>query len=380
MKPTDDLSPSRNSERRDGLPADEGSLDVLRTADDAAWRQALIAVAEHDFHHLAGYHRIAEQRGEGSAALFVYRSAGYTIALPLLLRAVDPTDAGGPQDATSVYGYAGPVASHREIPVAVIHSFQRALRAELERRRVVAVFSRLHPLIDQRELLAGLGEIRSVGLTVSVDLELSLEEQWAGYSKKCRRIIRRATEAGVVCTQDYAGVHRKEWAALYAATMERVGAASSYRYDEAYFDLLLTELGSVLHLFVASIGSTVVAAGLYSLCRGIAQAHLGAFRAEYAAISPVRLLDDTARRWAMASGARVFHLGGGVGGRQDSLFQYKAGFSDRRHEFATWQWVVDEDTYRRLCREREGRAGSRGWQEVDTGYFPAYRRAVETGL
>jgi hypothetical protein len=339
-----------------------------------------MAVAEHDFHHMAAYHRIAEQRGEGSAALFVYRSAGYTIAVPLLLRAADPSDPSGPQDATSVYGYAGPVASHREIPVAVIDSFQRALREELERRRVVAVFSRLHPLIDQRELLAGLGEIRSVGLTVSVDLELPPQEQWAGYSKTCRRIIRRATDAGVVCTEDYAGVHRKEWAEMYAATMERVGAASSYRYDEGYFDHLLTELGSVLHLFVASIGSTVVAAGLYSLCRGIAQAHLGAFRAEYAVISPVRLLDDTARRWAMTSGARVFHLGGGVGGRQDSLFQYKAGFSDRRHEFGTWQWVVDENTYHRLVREHEGRAGSQGWQEVDTGYFPAYRRAVETGL
>ncbi len=136
----------------------------------------------------------------------------------------------------------------------------------------------------------------------------------------------------------------------------------------------------MLYLFVARIGSTVVAAGLYSLCRGITQAHLGAFREEYAAISPVRLLDDTARRWAAASGARVFHLGGGVGGRQDSLFQYKASFSDRRHEFATWQWVVDENTYGRLCREREGRAGSQGWQEVDTDYFPAYRRAVERGL
>jgi hypothetical protein len=367
----------RNSERGDGIHADERSLTVLRTTDDAAWREALSEVAEHDFHHMAGYHRVAEQRGEGSAALFVYRSAGHTIALPLLLRAVDSTDPGGPRDATSVYGYAGPVASHREIPVAVIDSFQRALREELERRHVVAVFSRLHPLIDQRELLAGLGEIRSIGLTVSVDLEQSLDEQWAGYSKKCRRIIRRAVDAGVVCTPDYAGVHRGEWAAMYAATMERVGAASTYRYDEGYFDLLLTELGSVLHLFVASIGSTVVAAGLYSLCRGITQAHLGAFRAEYAAISPVRLLDDTARRWAAASGARVFHLGGGVGGREDSLFQYKAGFSDRRHEFATWQWVVDENTYDRLCRERDGQAGSR---EVDSAYFPAYRRAVETAL
>src|SRR5215204_4411370 len=82
-------------------------------------------------------------------------------------------------------------------------------------------------------------------------------------------------------------------------------------------------------------------------------------------------------RCAAASGARVFHLGGGVGGREDSLFQYKAGFSDRRHEFTTWQWIVDEITYDRLCRERDGQAGSR---EVDSAYFPAYRRVVETAL
>jgi hypothetical protein len=159
--------------------------------------------------------------------------------------------------------------------------------------------------------------------------------------------------------------------------MERVGAASSYRYDEGYFDHLLTELGSVLHLFVASMGTTVVAAGLYSLCCGIAQAHLGASRTEYAGISPVRLLDDTARRWATASGARVFHLGGGVGGQQDSLFQYKAGFSDRRHEFTTWEWVVDETSYDRLCRERDLRPEPEGWHEADTSFFPAYRRSLD---
>jgi hypothetical protein len=98
---------------------------------------------------------------------------------------------------------------------------------------------------------------------------------------------------------------------------------------------------------------------------------------EHAALSPTRVVDDTARRWAAAAGARVFHLGGGVGGREDSLFQYKAGFSDRRHQFATWQWIVDASVYRQLCERRTHTAETAATDDGDEAYFPAYRRSPE---
>jgi len=176
---------------------------------------------------------------------------------------------------------------------------------------------------------------------------------------------------GVVCFEDRDRAYRREWVDVYADTMRRVGAHVSYHFDEEYFELLAAELGSVLHLFVALVDGRVAAAGLYTICDGIVQAHLGAVRREYAKVSPTRLLDDTARRWAAASGARVFHLGGGVGGREDSLFQYKAGFSDRRHQFSIWRWVVDPIAYRELCEQR-GSPGVRGDPER-SDYFPAYR-------
>lgn len=359
------------------MPA--GGVTVLHARDDARWMAVLEASHQYDFHHLPGYHRLAELRGEGRAHLFAYREGDFIIGLPLLVRPVDPDDPDGLRDATSVYGYAGPVASHPSLPPDVVRSFQAGLRDELARRRVIAVFSRLHPLIAQQELLAGLGETCAAGVTVSVDLTLTPDEQWAGYSKKTRRIIRKAEEAGVVCVHDREGAYRAAWVDLYQDTMRRVGAAPSYMFDAAFFDRLAAELGPMLHLFVALLDGRVAAAGLFTICDGIVQAHLGAMNRDYARLSPTRLLDDTARRWAGEAGARVFHLGGGVGGQEDSLFQYKAGFSDRRHEFRTWRWIVDEAAYREVLAGR-GLLGSGALSDAGgEGFFPAYRRPVENG-
>jgi len=356
-------------------------LEILRTANHADWTAVLAQAVQYDFHHLPGFHRLAEHRGEGTALFFTYREGDYLIGLPLLIRPVDAEDRSGWHDATSVYGYSGPIATHELVPQDIVRNFHAALSKELIDRRVVAVFSRLHPLVTQEHLLAGLGEVRTVGLTVSVDLTLPLQSQLANYSKKCRRIIDKARQAGVICIHDQERSYRREWVEIYQQTMRRVNASDSHFLDEEYFESLAQELGSVLHLFVAIVDGNVAAAGLYTMCDGIVQAHLGAMRREYMKLSPTRLLDDTARVWAYESGARVFHLGGGVGGKEDSLFLYKTGFSDRRHPFQTWRWIVEPKTYRQLCAQRQRRDGPRG-RGVRVGdpvedYFPAYRRPAE---
>ena len=113
---------------------------------------------------------VAEQHDEGIARLFAYSENDYTIALPLLLRLVDTNKPEGWTDATSIYGYAGPVASHEWLPESFLQTFQGTLRDELSCARVVSVFSRLHPVIPRQEMLAGLGECVENGQTISSDL------------------------------------------------------------------------------------------------------------------------------------------------------------------------------------------------------------------
>src|SRR4029077_837656 len=110
-------------------------VQILGTCDAAEWDAVPRKTRQHDFHHLPQYHRVAEQRGEGIARLFVYSENGYTIALPLLVRPVNANEPDAWQDATSVYGYAGPIASDDSLPDSLVQGFQAALRDELSRAR-----------------------------------------------------------------------------------------------------------------------------------------------------------------------------------------------------------------------------------------------------
>ena len=349
------------------------AFQIFGTQEHREWDAILKASRRHDFHHLPAYHRVAEQRGDGAAHLFAYREGDYTIALPLLVRPVDAEKPAGWQDATSVYGYGGPVASHDSIPELVVRNFQTSLTAALAELRVVAVFSRLHPLIAQHHVLAGLGECLATGTTLSIDLTLTEDEQRAGYSKNCRANLRKLREAGFVGLLDSANRYLPEFVDIYRETMRRAGAQESYFFDEAYFNLLTRELGGAARLFVVLKDGEVAAASLCTICGDIVQDHLGGTRSAFLKFSPDRLVVDTEREWAIESGARVFHLGGGVGAQEDSLFRYKTGFSKRRHTYSTFRWVLRPDIYQALEEERRRWNAAHDMEPISPGYFPAYR-------
>jgi sugar O-acyltransferase (sialic acid O-acetyltransferase NeuD family) len=346
---------------------------VLQAAQEQDWNGVLAQVARHDFHHLAQYHRLAEERGEGRAHLFAYHDGAYTIALPLLLRSVEASGGEAWSDATSVYGYAGPLASHVGLPASVLGSFQKRLTDALVARRVVTVFSRLHPLIPQRGMLAALGECRPEGETVSIDLTRSREEQWAHYRPSIRTRIGKLRRAGLVGQRDRDKRHLAEFAEIYYQTMRRVKAHRSYLFEEEYFTRLASGLGEALELFVVTLDGAVVAGGLFTICGEIVQYHLGGTCDASLKLGPMSLLFDTVRLWATEEGARTMHLGGGVGSREDSLLHFKKGFSDRRHVFSTWRWVVEPDAYRSLCDRNDRRNAELGAPNASCDYFPRYR-------
>jgi carbamoyl-phosphate synthase large subunit len=353
-----------------------GGMHVLGTAQAQEWKDVLAQVAQYDFYHLPDYHCLAEERGEGTAHLFAYRDGDYTIALPLLLR---PLEAGGGEpwnDATSVYGYAGPLASHADMPASVVRTFQAALMDALIERRVVAAFSRLHPLIAQGGILTGIGECRPAGQTVAIDLQQPLDAQWAQYRVTLKQRINKLRRNGVVCLLDENRRHLGEFVKIYHETMRRVDAHSSYFFDGDYFVRLARRLEPMLQLFVVIVGGRVTCGAVVTLCQGIVQYHLSGTGDDFQNLSTMHLLLDTVRLWANQRGARAFHLGGGVGAREDSLFEFKAGFSNCRHNFATWRWVVVPEVYAELCRERLRTDSAAGLEPVSADYFPAYRCPV----
>jgi hypothetical protein len=157
-----------------------------------------------------------------------------------------------------------------------------------------------------------------------------------------------------------------EWSATYRENMRALGASQRYLFHDDYFETLRTRMPRDVHMATAFAADDSFVGGmlLFEHAR-IVQAHLAATHWEHPlATHAGKLLDDETRRWAKDRCATVYHLGGGFGGEQDSLFDYKAGFSDRRHAFHTWRVVIDPAAYGALVRaETLGEAG----------FFPAYR-------
>lgn len=356
-------------------------LYVIRPEQRVQWMDVLTQSFQYDVYHLPSYYALAEEQGEGEAHLFVYAEGCYCVALPLLLRPIKSV-AGLAElgerwgDATSVYGYAGPIASHPEMPTAVLRKFRTALRTALLERHVVAVFSRLHPLIPQRELLADLGEHTPIGHTVSIDLTLPVDVQRSRYRKNHKRDINRLSRLGATCLHDQDRAYLDEFINIYYETMRRVNASDTYLFEHTYFDRLAHTLNSQVHLFVCLLEKQVICGGLFALCDGIVQYHLGGIRNEFLGLSPLKFLFDAVRLWANERQARVFHLGGGLAAQEDSLFLFKAGFSDRRHEFAIWRWVLLPDIYGQLCEEKAQWNRRNGFKPVSSEYFPAYRSPI----
>jgi hypothetical protein len=252
----------------------------------------------------------------------------------------------------------------------MLRGFQVALAEAMQEQRVVSVFSRLHPLIAQRPWLSGLGEVLSLGQTVSIDLTLPQDVQRAQYRKGHKSDLNKLRRRGATCFYDRDQEHLSEVVSIYLETMQRVDAAEEYFFDRSY---LVSLLGSNVRLFVCRLADEVICGAFFLLCNGIVQAHLGGTKTEYLRLAPIKLVIDTARSWAAEQGAQVLHLGGGVGAREDSLFRFKTGFSDCRHEFTVWSWVLLPEVYEQLCRARSRWNEQTGSAPVSSDYFPAYR-------
>ena len=346
-------------------------LETVGTEDPEGWLRRLASV-RHDFYHLPDYHRLAEAHGEGQAILFHFAEGERNILLPLLLRPVDRVagleQAGaGLRDATSVYGYAGPLASDGYLPIATVGRFQAMLSERLAELGVVTVFSRLHPILSAEACTSGLGELRHQGKTVSIDLTRGAEAQFLTYRSNHRRNIRRLRQEGFECAlaEDLSSL--EAFIAIYHETMARVDANPWYFFDADYFRGLLEIDG--LELMLCRKDGVLVSGAVLSHVGEVAQYHLGGTCGEWLKSAPMKLVFDEARLWAMGHGCKFLHLGGGLGSNEDALFHFKAGFSDQLHDFITWRWALDEEK----CRELDAERARRDPERIPGDFFPAYR-------
>ena len=239
---------------------------------------------------------------------------------------------------------------------------------------IISVFSRLHPYIPSQEsVLKEIGEISKMGNIVNIDISKDLETQRGAYQKRLKTYINKSRKVYSVTTAKTKHEIFK-FIDLYYDNMDRVNAHPKYYFNKEYFFRLWESKDFKTEILLARCNDTdeIIAGAMFIKKNSIVQYHLSGAKEEYLHLNPIKLLIDEARIIATREKYTYFNLGGGIGSKEDSLFQFKSGYSKDYWAFGLWKYIVNVEIYENLIKEKF-KTITLEQQKDFLAYFPHYR-------
>jgi len=327
------------------------------------WIKYVNRAAEYDFYHTWHYHTLAK---EGEAILYVYTEDENFIAIPFLKRSIPNSDY---FDLHSVYGFTGPISNipHNEIREGFIDNFKGFFLEFLKNENFVSIFSRLHPFFNQSKIIEKFGGLFDNGKTVAIDLQQPLEIQRKNYRQTTFDAIRKCKRLGYELRECKTQDEIDAFTSIYQDNMKRINATDFYLFNEEYFTELVQRNQYNCKLMLVYVSGEIICGSVVILTNGIIQAHVIGTKAEYLHNSPAKFLVDEVSVLGRALGMKYYHLGGGLGFKQDSLYEWKRGFSDFTLDYKSWRYIADVNKYNMLLDERS----IDHHDKID--FFPLYR-------
>jgi serine/alanine adding enzyme len=326
--------------------------DRLVEVEPDRWDAVLTEAGVTDVYYSRAFVTASAVLVDGAPLLLELAREGGTVLFAVVVRR-------DPPDVVSPYGYGGPLGAGPDPP---LERFPPAYEAWCRARGAVSSFVVFHPLTGSAESPAS-ALFRRIPLGATIAWRLTERDLLGGMHRHHRRLVRRALDEGLEVSVDPAPTELVSFIELYEETMRRAQASPFYFFPARYWRALLSGV-PLARVDVRQDGrllASVLGMGTppwlhYHLgARGEVDRHPGA--------SHLALYSLAA--WGREHGFETLHLGGGVGGRPDSLFEFKRRFApDGRVDVAIGKAVHDLVRYRRLA----------GVDAVDwNGFFPAYR-------
>ena len=290
---------------------------ALEEVDPQAWDELLGELDRADAYLLREYVEGAGVLDAGQPTFLHLEGPGGHVLFACLVREIP----GGGLDVTTPYGYGGPVAAGEQPPVKHFYELYERWCSD---RGIVTTFIRFHPLFaNHRQAPPGI-RVELLAPTIGWRLDGGRDLLAVMHSKH-RNVVRKAAASGATVSAVEGPVDLAPFVELYEETMRRRDAAPFYFFPPAYWERL-SRLGEHLVVFDAVLDGELLASALCLSTRPWLHYHLSATSDPARTTGASNLLLFEAARWAQARGFSRFHLGGGLGGREDSLYEFKRRF------------------------------------------------------
>ena len=351
---------------------------------DPAWQECL-KIIPHDFYHLSGYLELEADRINGVAEAAIVRDGESVFFLPYIIRNCDAIIGDRVYDIVSPYGYPGMLVDRTGQNTQFIETALNNIYENWQQRNICSAFLRLHPLLnsdiepsisdryDSVDSNSPYERLNPRGEVVICDLSEDLADIWRQIRSNHRSKINKAKRTGVVARMVPIDEYLDIFIDIYTETMYRVNATGAYFFTQDYFRKLVEALGEGIWLCIVEADGEVIAASLITEFSGIVQYHLGGTRTKFLPQSPTTIAFDYVIRWAKERNNRYLNFGGGLGGDRDSLYHFKAGFSEHTRAFKTMEVITNRNLYDRLTQLRAESAGMTTSELNSGSFFPIYR-------
>jgi len=341
-------------------------LKVFGLDKDKEWDEIVKSFKDYDVYYLSGYVKAFQIHGDGEPLLFYYEDAncrGINVVMrrdiALDVHFKDILQPNKCFDFATPYGYGGWLIEGEQT---------KGLFEEYEKwcleHNIVSEFVRFHPVLKNQVSSQNAYEVAPLGETVAIDIT-DKEKIWANFNPKNRNAIRKAINSGIEIKSGFSENLFDTFTSIYNGTMDKDNASQYYYFEKEFYDSIRNDLKDNATIFYAELNGAIIAASIIFFANGKMNYHLSGSLREFQKLAPSNLLLWKAAEWGNGLGLKTFHLGGGVGSTEDSLFRFKKAFY--RGELCRYhigKRIFSLSEYKHLCNMRK---------ISSTGFFPEYR-------
>lgn len=275
-------------------------------------------------------------------------------------------------DLTTPYGYGGPIinlktADKIKIKQSIISFFENYKNYALK-NNYICEFIRFHPVFKNVKLFNEIFNVEYLNDVIILDLSLDLEKICKGIRKGHKYSIKKSIREG--CYIKFIKAPSKEdinnFIEFYHSTMDRNYASKKYYFSADFINDHFNLLNTIL--VQAKYKNKVIGASMFIYGDDIIHYHLSGTLNNSRNLYPSHLILFELIKWSKENNFKYLHLGGGRG-KNDSLFEFKRGFSKLTFPFHIAKLIFDNKIYEKLTKLNK---------KVDsTDYFPKYRYGLD---
>ncbi len=348
---------------------------VISIEESNRWDDIVKQFENYDVYYLSGYVKAFQLHGDGEPLLIYFKNDDIRAINVVMKR-----DVGADEnligkmtrdmifDLSTPYGYGGLIVEGN-ITAENLNELNFEYTQYCKTNNIVSEFVRFHPIIKNSKCAELIYHTSTLGKTIAIELK-NKDQIWSDLTSKTRNMVRKAQKNGVKVFLGKGQSLIDEFIPLYNATMDRDNATSYYYFNKEFYSCIRDDLKQNSLFFYAVYEGKIIAMAIILHANRQMHYHLSALDKKYQKLASMNLLLYEAAVWGYENGHEKFHLGGGLGSKEDGLFKFKNGFNRKSdYDFCIGNKIFIEAAYSELLSIREKEESFKS----KTNFFPAYR-------